>query len=903
MKLSSKLARFFACLSMLGLSYAQLYTGTDSTGAWNTSRWSTDSVGPYTSAFSSNSAVVFNNGAYTFTGMGSTVAVGNITLTNNSTVAFSASSGSLLLSAIRTYSVGTGSTLDFGSQAFTTSSTGGIIKNGDGVLALTGGSYRGGFTLNAGTVVANGVSALGGGGTGASVLTLNGGVLASSTNVDFTTSNFGTITMGGNVQIGQLSSITSLANSDASMSFAAALNLGAANRTLTLGNNGVHTFNGVISGSAGVTFAANANTSGRFDITNAANTFSGDITITGGQVRFTGDGSLGNSANDVIIDGGAFSSANNSSFTLGAGRTIFVGDGAGSGINTEGSLTKITVTNGIANKSGETGILVKQGIGDLDLLGANTYTGSTTIAGGTLRIKATGSLSGGSYSGNISIASNSLFEFDSTANQTLSGVIGGAGNLLVTLGTIKLTGSNTLSGSYTVANGAALDLANNAALNGATALNLQAGAILDNSSAGTINIENGSMTKTMTDALTYRGTAGRTLNLGTTTMVLSENNPTMNFTVNGGNLTLAGNFNSASSLAITKNGSGTLQFDNLQSDKLAGLTTINGGTLSIVSNNNLGSTVSFDVKTGAALSLNGSMSFDSYTLRADSQLINTNTTVNANAVFAGQRTLTSADALTNGRQTINAGVTINATSDLFGTTPDGFVEDRIVMGSGSQIRSTGDLAIHQDKGISLLAGSATLSTETNDSLAVNSVISGSGGLTIAAEGSQGVVELNGLNTYLGETYVSSGTLLVNGGLGQGMVIVDAGATVGGIGTIQGDVLFFEDSYLQVSDFANPLKIQGSVIFAGTFGIANLKGINWSEIAHGRYTLIETVEGINDFSISGISNYGIENMVGIGNGNAAYFDNGSLALVVVPEPRAALLGGLGLLLILRRRRHA
>jgi hypothetical protein len=40
---------------------------------------------------------------------------------------------------------------------------------------------------------------------------------------------------------------------------------------------------------------------------------------------------------------------------------------------------------------------------------------------------------------------------------------------------------------------------------------------------------------------------------------------------------------------------------------------------------------------------------------------------------------------------------------------------------------------------------------------------------------------------------------------------------------------------------------------------------------------------------------------LGGGRSAYFEEGSLKLVVIPEPRAALLGGLGLLALLRRRR--
>ena len=70
-------------------------------------------------------------------------------------------------------------------------------------------------------------------------------------------------------------------------------------------------------------------------------------------------------------------------------------------------------------------------------------------------------------------------------------------------------------------------------------------------------------------------------------------------------------------------------------------------------------------------------------------------------------------------------------------------------------------------------------------------------------------------------------------------------------------------------------------------------------ATGTYTLIT-----GTLNAANLDNYGLENAFdidGINGNRSAYFQSGSLQLVIIPEPRAALLGGIGLLLLLRRRR--
>ena len=114
--------------------------------------------------------------------------------------------------------------------------------------------------------------------------------------------------------------------------------------------------------------------------------------------------------------------------------------GVGDDVTTFG--TRIQGAGGI-NKSG-TGTLV---------LGGNTlYTGATTISAGTIEIGAAGRLGSGAYSANLT--NNSTFIYSGTNNQTLSGTISGAGNMIKNAAsTLTLSGNNSYSGTATINSG------------------------------------------------------------------------------------------------------------------------------------------------------------------------------------------------------------------------------------------------------------------------------------------------------------------------------------------------------------------------------------------------------------------------------------------------------------------
>lgn len=129
------------------------------------------------------------------------------------------------------------------------------------------------------------------------------------------------------------------------------------------------------------------------------------------------------------------------------------------------------------------GSLTQSGAGTLTLGGINSYTGTTTVdAGCTLVIGGAGQLGAGSYNG--AITNHGTLDFNTTADQSLYGVISGTGvltqsgsgtltlasgvhnytgNTNVVGGILTLTGSSQINNSkvITIATGATLNLSGN----------------------------------------------------------------------------------------------------------------------------------------------------------------------------------------------------------------------------------------------------------------------------------------------------------------------------------------------------------------------------------------------------------------------------------------------------------
>ncbi|MCH8512118.1 MAG: PEP-CTERM sorting domain-containing protein [Kiritimatiellae bacterium] len=164
----------------------------------------------------------------------------------------------------------------------------------------------------------------------------------------------------------------------------------------------------------------------------------------------------------------------------------------------------------------------------------------------------------------------------------------------------------------------------------------------------------------------------------------------------------------------------------------------------------------------------------------------------------------------------------------------------------------------------------------------------------------GTLELsNANNIYNGTTTVANGTLLVTGVLTDdgNTVTVQSDGVLGGNGTINRDI-FFESGARFVFDPFSTLNTGNASVSFDDFWVTDLLGLDTFG-GIGEFTLIDG-SGIN---FTGVNNWGVENAHDLGDGRSAYFEEGSLKLVVIPEPGTLVLLGiaLGTLAIFRRRK--
>ena len=511
----------FTALSLLGWSSdasaaTQYWNQAGTTGTWTGSSWGTTASGPFNTAWATSNDVVFGGSAaaaITF----ATTTVGNITVNTDTTV----SQANTLTFKVggSTVDVAAGKTLTWTGQSWTTAAAQIITKSGSGTWnigaqgnALAAGSS---FTLSAGEVIVSGSNSFGGANA---ALNINGGKITSSGSTRTFANS--AVTIGGD-----------FGNSGSGAAvWTGTVALGGATRTINnTTTGGSRSYTGVISGATGSGLTFSGAGTGQTYIGNTANTFSGPVAITGGEVIFNDNGALG-ATTSITLDGGRLTIGTTSSAsaitaaTIASTRNIFVGSTAGTSISIGGS-TGVTTYNGvIADKVGSTGLLAKQGAGALVPGGVSTYTGATTINNGTVKLDL----------GNDRLPTGTVVSIGQASSSNL-GTLNLNGRNQQIAGLVSTTGTNATATKNTVTSTAEATLDINVAA-GATSSYGAGTAANSGAITGAISLKKSGLgTQTLGDTNTYTGAT--TIDAGK--LVINGSISTSTTTVNSAG-TLAG---------------------------------------------------------------------------------------------------------------------------------------------------------------------------------------------------------------------------------------------------------------------------------------------------------------------------------------------------------------------------
>ena len=614
-------------------------------------------------------------------------------------------------------------------------------------LTDTGNNYSGGTIVQGpGELKANAAGTLG---STSAPLTVSGGIL----DLGGASHTAGTVTIsGGKIQDGTLTG------------------------TAYAGQSG--TVSAVLAGSAAMT----KSTTGTLTLS-GANTYTGITSISSGLLAISSDGNLGTApgsavANSITLNSGTtanYGLRTTASFTLNANRGITLG---ASGGQIQVAQNDTLTYGGIITGSGnfEDGTSVTVGYGTLILSGANNYTGTTTIAAGTLQLGANGSLPSGTA---LTIASDqsvgAIFDLNGhsqtigsltsstgiggtgtktptikltgalTVNETspsvFAGIITGAGGSLTINGTSALTlsGANTYSGTTTISAGT-LALGNTGSINNTAGISIAAGATLDVSAIASFALSG-------TTTLSAGGTAtpatingGTTVSLGSQPIILAYDGLHPALSIAQGTLSLNGN-------AFTVNGSalpaGTYTLIQQASGSVSGL-----GSFSV-------SGTAIGAGTTGTISISGG---------------NVNLVVKGAPSFSN---LTASQSITYGTTGITLGGKVSATGPVYPASGETIT---VTINGNAQTTTindaTGDFSINYNPLTIPASGTAYTITYS---------YAGDGSLTAASDASktltvnQRPVTLTGTRAYDGTTAAAAAILSVANKVGSDVVTVATGS--------------------------------------------------------------------------------------------------------------------------------
>ncbi|WP_448097661.1 autotransporter-associated beta strand repeat-containing protein [Luteibacter yeojuensis] len=499
--------------------------------------------------------------------------------------------------------------------------TGSFVKSGPNFEYLSGGAstYTGTTTINGGKLEVN---VLTNGGTASSIgassnapgnLVLNGGTLrylgaGSSTDRLFTLGSSASQLDASGTGAVQFTNTGAIAFSGAANSAQAVTLTGTSTDNNSLGLQ-------ITDNGTGKTSLSKTGT-GTWILRNAASTYTGVTTITGGVLgvdhlnnggQASSIGSSSNVAANLVIGNGAtlrYTGTGDTTdrlFTLSAGSSVIESSGtgaivfsntgsaaySGSGNRTLGlggtNTGDNTMGGTIIDGPGGITTVGKNDAGTWLLTGNNTYTGNTVINNGLLQL-GNGGTTGSIASSTIIVDTAGTLGFNRSDTMTLDGTISGAGDVAQSgIGTTVLTATETYTGGTTI-NAGTLQLGNggangsivgNVADNGTLAFNRSDVYTFGGLISGTGGLtQGGSGTTVLNAANTYKGAT--TVAAGMLLVNADQAAATGDTTVQNGG-TLGGNGILGGNVAVQQGGS----LNPGASDGAAGTLTINGN-LSLV---------------------------------------------------------------------------------------------------------------------------------------------------------------------------------------------------------------------------------------------------------------------------------------------------------------------------------
>ncbi len=661
----------------------------------------------------------------------------------------------------------------------------------DGTLRLGAASALPATGVEVRSAVAGGTATLdlNGHDTTVSALTLGGATATSASRVLAT--GGGTLAVTGDIAF-------DATNSPLGASIAASLDLGSgATRTFIIGDSASADADLTITGALGETAASGLLKTGAGTLAlDAVNSYTGLTTIQAGTLRLGVAGALPSGNSVAIAD------AIGARLDL-AGHDQTFASLTGSGEVALGAATLTLASGSYDGLISGTGALVKTSAGTLALTRGNTYSGGTTLGAGTLQLGFDTALGSGAFTvtggtlvplgasrtlgnalsldGDLTLASsgdNHAFTFTGPATlardltlvasqasgslevvHTLSGNIGGAHALTLarqgaaTLGTnagFALSGTNTFSGGLTV-DATRLFVSSDASLGDASGgLTLRNAAIL--APTGTLS----------TTRLLTVGTGGGVLDQGANAV------------------TFAGLSGSGD---LLKTGSGTLTF--------TGTSTYHG-TLTSSTELTLAPGASFRFgpqgTTNTGLLNNGTLAFDSSTVRAFNSVISGSGAVEVEGSAGGVLTLGAVNTYAGGT-TLRGGTLVFSSLDNLGSGNLTFAGGTLRWATGN----TTDISAR----LAPLGASGGTAHLNGQALTFATAIGGTGGLALTGGGS---LTLTADNTFGGALTIGAGTTV---NLGAG------GAT----GSLAGPVV---NNGALVINRSNDLAYQGVLSGNGLF---------------------------------------------------------------------------------------